>query len=84
MAQKFMAEITRLLWEIQSGNRDAESELVAALYPDLHRIAARLMKRERTDHTLQTTALLNQAYLRLVEGNPVNFLVLPRISCAIF
>jgi RNA polymerase sigma-70 factor (ECF subfamily) len=66
-------EITRLLCEIRNGNRNAESELVAALYPDLHRIAAHLMKRERTDHTLQTTALLNQAYLRLMEGNPGEF-----------
>jgi RNA polymerase sigma-70 factor, ECF subfamily len=66
-------DITRLLGEIRNGNRDAESELVAALYPDLHRIAARLMKRERTDHTLQTTALLNQAYLRLMEGKPGDF-----------
>ena len=66
-------EITRLLGEIRSGNRDAESELVAALYPDLHKIAARLMKGERSDHTLQTTALLNQAYLRLMEGNPGDF-----------
>jgi len=66
-------EITRLLCEIRNGNRDAESELIAALYPDLHRIAVRLMKRERTDHTLQATALLHQAYLRLMEGNSGGF-----------
>jgi RNA polymerase sigma-70 factor (ECF subfamily) len=66
-------EITRLLCEIRDGNRKAENELVAILYPDLHKIAAKLMSRERSDHTLQTTALLHQAYLRLVEGKPGNF-----------
>src|SRR5260221_11096678 len=59
-------EITRLLGELKAGNKRAESKLVEAVYPELRRIAGRYLKRERAGHTLQATALVNEAYLRLV------------------
>jgi RNA polymerase sigma factor (TIGR02999 family) len=61
-------EITRLLEEFRAGKRDAESRLVEAVYPELRRIAARYLRRERAGHTLQATALANEAYLQLI-GN---------------
>jgi RNA polymerase sigma factor (TIGR02999 family) len=59
-------EITRLLGELRAGRREAESRLVEAVYPELRRIAARYLKGERPGHTLQATALVNEAYLQLV------------------
>lgn len=51
----------------------ALDELVRSVYDDLHRLAARHLKSERADHTLQTTALLNEAYLKLSEGGAPRF-----------
>src|SRR5262249_43361860 len=60
-----LGEITVLLRAIRAGDRVAEEALMEKLYPELHRIARALMQREREGHTLQTTALVNEAYLRL-------------------
>jgi len=60
-------EVTRLLGELRRGSPDAEAELLPLVYEHLHRLAAHYMRQERPDHTLQTTALLNEAYLRLVS-----------------
>ena len=60
------AEITRLLHEVRDGKRDAESRLIAAVYPQLRQIARRYIRRERGGHTLQPTALVHEAYLELV------------------
>lgn len=62
-------EITKLLAAIQRGDKDAEARLVALVYGDFHAIAARHMSKERSDHTLQPTALINEAYLKLLRGN---------------
>jgi hypothetical protein len=59
-------EITDLLLQVKQGDRHAESRLMAVLYNDLRRIARRLLSRERSDHTLSPTALVNEAYMRLV------------------
>lgn len=58
-------EVTRLLGEINRGNRAAMDELMPLVYRELHAIAARYFGRERRDHTLQATALVNEAWLRL-------------------
>ena len=58
--------ITQLLVELRTGNKDAESQLVPLVYEELHRLAQSYMRRERSDHTLQPTALVNEAYVRLV------------------
>lgn len=60
-------DITRLLGELRRGSPDAEAKLLPLVYEHLHRLAAHYMRQERPDHTLQTTALLNEAYLRLVS-----------------
>jgi RNA polymerase sigma-70 factor, ECF subfamily len=60
-------EVTRLLVDLSEGKKDAEPQLLALLYDELRRIAASYLRKERPDHTLQPTALVNEAYLRLVE-----------------
>jgi RNA polymerase sigma factor (TIGR02999 family) len=47
--------------------------LIAGLYPELHAIASRLMRHEAVGHTLQATAVVNEAYIRLTEGKPCNW-----------
>lgn len=58
-------EVTLLLERLRQGDREAEDQLLPLVYDELHRIARRFMRRERSGHTLQTTALLHEAYLRL-------------------
>jgi RNA polymerase sigma-70 factor, ECF subfamily len=59
-------DITKLLLHVKHGDRRAESRLIAFLYNDLRRIARRLLSRERGDHTLSPTALVNEAYMRML------------------
>jgi len=59
--------ITRLLNELGHGNREAESKLVRQVYHELRLLARLQMSKERPDHTLQPTALVNEVYLRLVK-----------------
>lgn len=61
-------EVPQLLEKVRLGDESALRELATALYDELHRIAARQLRGERSDHTLQTTALVHEAYLRLVGG----------------
>ena len=63
-------ELTRLLHEWSSGRSDALSRLMELVYPELHRIAARHLSRERAGHTLQPTALVSEAYMRLAQQQP--------------
>jgi RNA polymerase sigma factor (TIGR02999 family) len=65
-------EITRLLSEWNSGNPAALDSLVRIVYDELRRLASNYMRRERPDHLLQTTALVNEAYLRLVDRHHVS------------
>jgi len=60
-------DITGLLHRFQEGDSLARNELVEAVYTELRMIAARHMGRERMGHTLQTTALVNEAYIKLVN-----------------
>jgi RNA polymerase sigma-70 factor, ECF subfamily len=57
--------ITGLLVRLREGNKEAEAELVPLVYNELHRLARRYMRGERQGHTLQTSALVNEAYMRL-------------------
>lgn len=66
-------EVTLLLRAWSDGNREALDRLTPLVYRELHLIAERLMARERPSHTLQTTALVNEAYLRLVDVRQVNW-----------
>lgn len=62
-------DVTRLLAALRGGNREARSQLASLVYQELHQIAGRLMAHERPNHTLQATALVNDAYLKLVDQN---------------
>jgi len=66
-------EITQLLQQWTDGNEEASEKLLPLLYAELRRMAQRYMRQERPDHTLQTTALINEAYLRLVDWKNVRW-----------
>ena len=63
------SEVTRLLLSWKEGDEVAAEELVQILYGELNRLAHHSMSRESAGHTLQTTALVNEAYMRLVGSN---------------
>jgi len=63
--------VTQLLNDWSKGNQTALDELMPLVYAELHRLAASYLSRERADHTLQPTALVNEAYLRLIDQNAV-------------
>lgn len=63
-------DLTQLLQEWSNGRADALPRLMELVYPELHRIAARHLSRERPGHTLQPTALVSEAYMRLAQGQP--------------
>src|SRR5215471_14961149 len=65
--------ITGLLMEWRSGNKDAAARLMELVYRELHRIASREMRRERGDHTLQATALVHEAYMRLCGSGSIQW-----------
>ena len=65
--------LTRLLVEWKQGNKGALDALTPVVYQELRRLAGSYLRRERPDHTLQPTALINEAYLRLVDQNTPQF-----------
>lgn len=68
------ARITQILVDARApGAGDASARLAEALYPELRRLAAALMRRERQDHTLQPTALVAEAFLRLVDPSGIDW-----------
>ena len=68
-----VGEVTQLLVSLSKGNQEAASKLIPLVYDELRRLARHYMRRERSDHTLQTTALVHEAYLRLVEQRETNW-----------
>jgi RNA polymerase sigma-70 factor (ECF subfamily) len=62
-------EVTLLLRAMKKGNEAAAEKLLPLVYQELHRLARSYMRRERPEHTLQPTALINEAYLRLAHDN---------------
>jgi len=72
-AEPLPGDLTQLLERWGSGTPAEQERLVAAVHDELRRIAAAYMRRERGDHTLQPTALVNEAYLRLVNGQDVRW-----------
>lgn len=59
--------VTQLLLEWRSGNQEALDRLIPLVYDELRRLAGHYMRSERPEHTLQATALVNEAYIRLVD-----------------
>jgi RNA polymerase sigma factor (TIGR02999 family) len=73
MNQPASQEITRLLLAWGSGDKAALDALMPIVYDELRRLAKRYMRRQNPDHTLQTTALVNEAYLRLIDSSRVRW-----------
>jgi RNA polymerase sigma factor (TIGR02999 family) len=61
------SQITQMLRKWGDGDREALDELMPLVYDELHRQAARYLRRENNDHTLQTTALIHEAYIKLIN-----------------
>lgn len=66
-------QITQMLFELKNGNREALDELLPLVYDELRRLAYSHLQRERDNHTLQPTALVHEAYLRLVGQKPIDW-----------
>lgn len=66
-------DVTRLLGEMSAGRQDALDRLLPLIYNELRRLAARYMQQERAGHTLQPTALVHEAYLRLTNQDRANW-----------
>jgi RNA polymerase sigma-70 factor, ECF subfamily len=69
----YQADVTVLLSELSHGKQEAAEKLVPLVYDELKRLARGYMRRERQGHTLQTTALVHEAYLKLVHQQRVNW-----------
>jgi len=65
--------VTDLLVHWSEGDQEALNKLIPLVYDELHKLASRYLRRERRDHTLQTTALVHEAYLKLVNQRDANF-----------
>jgi RNA polymerase sigma factor (TIGR02999 family) len=66
-------DVTELLVQLRAGKRDAEALLIPLVYGELRRLAAHYLRGERSDHTLQPTALVHEAYLRLSKLHDVDW-----------
>jgi RNA polymerase sigma factor (TIGR02999 family) len=64
--------LTTLLAQVRTGDDHAEQALISLVYPELRRLAAHFLRRERPDHTLQPTALAHEAYLRICGGRTLD------------
>jgi RNA polymerase sigma factor (TIGR02999 family) len=71
MASK--TDVTQLLDDLSNGDRKALNDLLPVVYEELRRLAESFMRHERPNHTLQPTALVHEAYLRLVDQREVNW-----------
>ena len=73
MNQQVSENVTQLLIDLSNGDRNAVDILLPVIYDELRKLAANYLRRERPDHTLQPTALVHEAYLRLVDQTRVNW-----------
>ena len=68
-----LTDVTMLLKHVASGNQDAAAKVIPLVYEELHRVAENRLRLERPDHTLQPTALVHDAYLKLVAQRDANW-----------
>ncbi len=73
MGEHSSQEVTLLLKDWCRGDKAALDRLLPLVHDELHRLAHRYMLRERAGHTLQTTALVNEAYMRLIDANQIEW-----------
>jgi len=65
--------VTGILVRLSDGDRDAVNDLLPLVYEELRRLAGSYLRQERSDHTLQPTALVNEAYLKMVDINQISW-----------
>ncbi len=73
MSQAAPQDITRLLLDWGNGDKEALDKLMPFVYDELRRLAGNYMRNQKPGHTLQTTALVNEAYLRLIDSSQVRW-----------
>jgi RNA polymerase sigma factor (TIGR02999 family) len=73
MADTAPYQITLLLEQVRHGDADARTKLAAIVYPELKKVAIDRMRRERPNHTLQPTALVHEAFLRLMTSDQITW-----------
>jgi RNA polymerase sigma-70 factor, ECF subfamily len=73
MTEPQTVRVTQLLLEVSEGNRTAVEELLPLIYDELRRLAGGYLRRERSNHTLQATALVHEAYLKMVDQTRVQW-----------
>jgi RNA polymerase sigma factor (TIGR02999 family) len=66
-------DVTQILHEVSGGDRDAPARLMPLVYQELRRLANHYLQQERQDHTLQPTALVHEAYLKLIDQERVDW-----------
>jgi RNA polymerase sigma-70 factor (ECF subfamily) len=67
------SEITQMLLQLTDGNKDVVNRILPHIYDELRRLAGSYLRRERSDHTLQPTALVHEAYMKLIDQNRVKW-----------
>lgn len=77
------ADVERILLETFSQRPESPEELFALVYQDLRQVARAYMRRERADHSLESTALVNEAYLRLFEGQEFSWENRKHLFCTV-
>jgi RNA polymerase sigma factor (TIGR02999 family) len=73
MTQTASNEITQMLIELTDGNQDVVNQILPHIYDELRRLAGSYLRRERSDHTLQPTALVHEAYMKLIDQRQVRW-----------
>lgn len=73
MSQQAPSEITQMLIELTDGNQEVVNHILPHIYDELKRLASSYLRRERSDHTLQPTALVHEAYMKLVDQKRVQW-----------
>lgn len=73
MANASRQDVSDLLVDWGQGDQEALNKLIPLVYDELHKLASRYLRRERRDHTLQTTAVVHEAYLKLVNQRDANW-----------
>lgn len=73
MPGEFSGDVTQLLVRWNTGDEKAAEDLLPVVYAELRKLANRYLRRERSDHTLQATALVHEAYLKLIDQDRVEY-----------
>jgi RNA polymerase sigma-70 factor, ECF subfamily len=73
MSQESPSDITQLLIQMTDGNTEAVNQILPLIYSELRKLASSYLRRERSNHTLQPTALVNEAYIKLIDQKKVKW-----------